>query len=266
MKRKTKIVYYSDPLNDDFAGKKIEPKKKVDKNYKFIHKNVVWKFFEWIVYYLIVYPIVVVYTRLILRVKFHNLKAVRKLKGNCYIYGNHTGYTDAFVPNIMSWPSRNSIVVSPSSVSIKGIKTLVEMLGALPIPQTADGMREFLSAMKYYQERRNITIYPEAHIWIYYTGVRPFLDKSFAYPVRAGMPVVAFFTAFKKPKGLFKCFRKANREVYVSDPIYPNAELPIKEAQRELRDKVYNFMCEMSKQHSDYEVVKYVYKNDELTQ
>lgn len=257
--KQPKIVYFEDELNDDFAGTKINTKV-VDSKFKFVHKNPVWTFFANAIYYVLVSPIVLFYTKCILHVKFVNKKAVKPLqkkKERYYLYGNHTGVIDAFTPNIISLPTRNKLIVGADSVSIKGLKNLLQMMGVVPIPTGTNGMREFLQAIDYYNKKYNITIYPEAHIWPYYTGVRNFPDTSFAYPVKHGSPVVAFFTAYSKPKGFMKCFRKANITVYVSDPIYPNTNLPKKEAQKELRDKVYAFMKECSEKHSTYEVVTY---------
>ena len=148
-------------------------------------------------------------------------------------------------------------MVSPDTVSIKGLKTFIQMLGAVPVPTGNDGIRELLRAVDYYHTRYNITIYPEAHIWPYYTGVRNFKNTSFLYPVRHNAPVFAVFTAYTKPKGFLARFRKANFTTYISDPIYPDPEKPKKEAQKELRYKVFEFMKECSNKYSTYKVVDY---------
>ena len=36
-----KTIYYEDELNEEFSTAKIEPRK-IDENYKYIHKNVIW--------------------------------------------------------------------------------------------------------------------------------------------------------------------------------------------------------------------------------
>ena len=38
---KQEIIYYSDELNDEFSGAEITPRK-IDENYKYIHKNIIW--------------------------------------------------------------------------------------------------------------------------------------------------------------------------------------------------------------------------------
>lgn len=255
-------MYYSDPLNDDFAGTKINTKQ-IDKNYRYIHKNIFWIFFAKVTYFLVL-PIVAFFEKVILGVKFKNKKALRKTKGGCFLYGNHSNFFDAYTPDVLSKFKKNYILTNPDAVSIKGIRVLVEWLGAIPIANDITTTKNMLKAIGHHNKKgSNITIYPEAHIWPYYTGVRPFKESSFLYPVKLNAPVFAFFTAYSEPTGIFRKIKKANINVYVSDPIYPDLTKPTKIAQKELRDKVYNFMCDMSKKYSTYEVIKYVKKDDD---
>lgn len=256
-----KVIYYSDELNDDFAGTNIKTKK-VGKNFKFIHKSPIWKFFSFLFYNCIAMPVVSFYCRIMKRVKFVNKKAIREArkhtKKGVFLFGNHTGIVDAYTPNIISFPYKNKILTSPDAVSIKGMKNIVQMLGAIPVPQEISALRKFTEAIEYYNKKKcNITIYPEAHIWPYYTGVRPFKDSSFSYAVSTNSPVVAFFTAYSKPSGLYKNIRKTNVTVYVSDPFYPDQSKPRKEAQKEIRDKVYEFMKDCSEKYSTYSYIEY---------
>lgn len=256
-----KIVYYSDPLNDDFAGTKIKPKK-VSKKYKYVHYNPIWRLFSTLLYYVIAVPVVWFYSKICRGVKFVNVKAVRKArkgqKKGVFLYGNHTTVLDAYTPNLASYPHRNRIVVSPDAVAVKGVKSIVGLMGGIPVPDDIAGMRKFTKSLEYYiNHKNNVAIYPEAHIWPFYTGVRPFKDTSFAYPVMLDTPVVACFTAFTKPSGIIGRFRHANVTMYYSDPIYPDKTLPKKEAQKQLRDKVYNFMKECSEKYSTYDYIVY---------
>ncbi len=252
-----KKIYYTDEINEDYALLKIDTKK-VDGSYKYEHGNAFWKLGAFILYYIVAIPLVWLFEKIVLGVRFVNKGAVKKLKNGCFLYGNHVGFYDAFTPNLISVPRRNMILVGPDTVSIKGLRTVVEMLGAVPIPTGFSGMKSFLKAVEgHHIKGRNITVYPEAHIWPYFTGVRNFSDRSFSYPVKLGAPVVAFFTAYSKPKGIFSFLRKANVTVYVSEPFYADDNLTDKENQKMLRDKVYNFMLEKSG-YSDYSVIEYI--------
>lgn len=259
--REPKIVYYQDELNDDFAGTKINTKT-IDKDFKYIRKNFIWRFFSWILYYIIAVPIVAFYCFVIRGVKIKNKKAVRRAKKGrkegIFFYCNHTYILDVFNANMVSVPYRNQILASEDTFSIPGLRTIVQMLGAVPVPKDLATLRKFNNAIEYHiKHKKNITVYPEAHIWPYYTGVRPFRDASFTYPVNLNAPVIAVFTAYSKPTGLFKKLKKTNMTVIVSDPIYPDTSKPVKEAKKELRDKVYEFMCDCSKKYSTYDYVVY---------
>lgn len=257
MAKKKKVIYYDDALTDDFAGTNIH-KTVVDETFPYIHENPIWKAVAAVAYYGIAFPLVWFFERVILGMRFENKKAVKQCKNTPYfLYGNHTGWYDAFTPNLISLPRRNRIIVEADTVSIPGLRSIVQMLGAVPIPTTVKGMKKFVQAVDHFHEDCNITVYPEAHIWPYFTGVRPFPDTSFGYAVKLGSPVFAFFTAYSAPKGIFGWLRKASITVYVSDPIYPDPNLPPREARKDLRDKVYAFMEEKSKL-SDYEVYTYI--------
>ena len=265
MSKKTKekrVIYYKDELNDDFAGTNIKAQS-VDGSFKFIHRSIFWRAAAFLLYRFVAFPLVFIYEKLILGVKFDNKKALRKYKKrSVFIYGNHTGFYDAFTPNLITFPHRNMIVVSPDTVSIKGLRCIVLMLGAIPTSNSLKGMKGFMECIDYHASGgAAITIYPEAHIWPYYTGVRPFTDASFYYPVKHKSPTFAFFTAYTKPKGLLSFLRKANITVYVSDPIFPSENLSEREKRKDIRDKVYSFMLEKSR-YSDYEVIKYIKESD----
>lgn len=255
-KRKTKVIYYKDELTDDFAGTKIMPDI-IDSKYDFAPKNFGYRVMSALLR-IIAMPIISFIERIVYGVTIKNKKALKGLKG-CYLYGNHTGVYDAFTPNLLSFPyAKTKIIASADSVSIKGLKKVVKMLGVIPVPTGLDGLKEFTAAVEYYHSRgENIAIYPEAHIWPYYTGVRNFSATSFRYPVKDGAPVIAFFTAYTKPSGLFWFFRKVKTVVYVSNPIYPDKMLAPKKAQIKLRNDVYDFFKECSQKYSDFEYVRY---------
>ena len=206
-KSKKRVNYYHDELNDDFAGTKIKTSL-IDNKFKFIHKNFIWAFLSNILYYVMAMPFVHMFCIWFKRVHFVNKKAIKQAKnangGGIFLYGNHTGAIDAFTPNLISFPKKNKIIVGADAVSIPGIKNLTQMLGALPIPTGISGLQYFVKAVMHYNKTCNITIYPEAHIWPYYTGVRNFKDSSFRYPVLTNSPVIAFLQLTVSQKDFLK--------------------------------------------------------------
>ena len=58
---------------------------------------------------------------------------------------------------------------------MKFLGNSIQLLGAIPIPNNKNGMKNFINAIEtHINKKHSITIYPEAHIWPYYTKIRPF--------------------------------------------------------------------------------------------
>ena len=102
-----------------------------------------------------------------------------------------------------------------------------------------------------------IVIYPEAHLWPYYTKIRNFSSVSFRYPIKYDKPVFTFTTVYKKKK----LSKKPKIEIFVDGPFYPNKSLPDKLAQTEMRNIVFNKLNERACL-SDYEFVKYIKRSE----
>lgn len=262
-----RIVYYKDPLNDDFAGTQIN-QKKVDDNFVYVHENKLWRLCSSIFYFGIALPMLYLLVKIKRHAKVKNKSVLRKVrKSGYFLYGNHTNIYDAFIPHTqVSRFKKTYIIANPDAVSIKGVKNLVMMLGALPTPSTANSVKNFQAAIeKRISQRRAIVIYPEAHIWPFYNGLRPFSDVSFQYPAKLNAPVIAMVTTYRKPKRKFQKKRRPFIDITLSEPIYPNPELSVKENMKYLHDQVYQFMKEVIENSGSPEYINYVQANPEST-
>lgn len=253
-----KIIYYEDELNDEFSKSSIEPRI-IDENYKYVHKNPLWNLCSFVLQNILSVPIKILYAKIKFRIKYIGKEKIKPYKNEGYfIYGNHTQpFADTFIPSIPMYPKRNFLIVNPVNISLKGTGTLVEMLGAIPIPSNKSAMKNFLEAIKQkINKGYAITIYPEAHIWPYYTKIRPFKDVSFKYPVQLEKPAFCITNTYQS-------YGKNNKKIkivsYIDGPFFPNKEQTLKEQQKELRNKIYNCMEERSK-NSNIEHIKYIKK------
>ena len=251
----SKIIYYEDELNDEFSKSSIEPRI-IDENYKYVHKNPLWNLCSFVLQNILSVPIKILYAKIKFRIKYIGKEKIKPYRNEGYfIYGNHTQpFADTFIP---SYPKRNFLIVNPVNISLKGTGTLVEMLGAMPIPSNKSAMKNFLNAIKQkINKGYAITIYPEAHIWPYYTKIRPFKDVSFKYPIQLKKPAFCITNTYQS-------YGKNNKKIkivsYIDGPFYPNKGLTLKEQQKELRNKIYNCMDERSK-NSNIEHIKYIKK------
>ena len=256
MKNK-ETIYYSDELNDEFSGTSIE-KREVDENFKY-KKSFVWEFCSVIIQNIISMPVKYLYAKIKFRQKFVGKEKLNQCKKSGYfIYGNHTqNFLDTFLHSLAIYPKRNFLLVNPENISLKGTGTFVEMLGAIPIPTKTSGFRNFFNQIKHrYKKRSGITIYPEAHIWPYYTKIRNFKDVSFKYPIELNAPCFAITNTYQKRKN-----GKPQIISYVDGPFFPDSTLGYaKDRQRELRNRIYNTMCDRAK-NRNFEVINYLRKD-----
>ena len=297
-----RINYYNDELNDDFAEDKDKIKPiKIDENYKYIHKNLLWNITAIILYRIIFSIPVYIHTKIKYKFEIVNKEALKKEKKNGYfIYGNHTNeFIDPFFPTFITFPKRVYVIANADNVSIPGLKTAIRMLGALPVPDNIKASKNFFKAIKYYiNKNKVIAIYPEAHVWPFYTKIRNYKSVSFKYPIELDKPVYSFTTTYQKfennkrkkdntgkkdnkydtiktnnmndevikneigPKEALKR-DKIKIVTYVDGPFYPDKTLNKKEAQEKLRNEVYEAMNNRSK-NNNIEIIKYVKrgKND----
>lgn len=254
-----KVIYYSDELNDEFSQARITPRV-VDRNFRYFHGRL-WDFCSLAVQNILSMPVKFLYVRLKFRVRYVGREKLKEYKDTGYfIYGNHTQpFADTLIPSLGNYPKRNFFIVNPENISMPGLGTLVEMLGAIPIPCDPGGMKNFIQSVEDKIGRNySVTIYPEAHIWPYYTGIRPFKAVSFQYPVKLGCPVFALTNTYHR-RG--RDGEKVGIVTYIDGPFFADASLNPRQARQKLRDQVYGQMARRS-ESSDYAYVEYRRKEE----
>jgi hypothetical protein len=184
-----------------------------------------------IVYRLIMTPMAFLHNKFSLHQKFANRKGSSKnaeKKATSFMATIPSSWEGA-IPRICFAIRRRFMWWSSGQpLAVKGLKTILEMSGALPLPSTIEGMGKMMEAM----EKRNvqghvICIYPEAHIWPYCTWIRNFKSTSFRYPAQMGSPV------FSSPIVIRNAVSERNQEsslmlMVLSSPIpsFPSATKP----------------------------------------
>lgn len=252
---KRRVIYYSDELNDEFSTAQITPRK-IDENYVYIHTSPFKRFTHFFWYRIVATPIAFAYVKL---VSAHKARGRHKLKKHLhdgyFMYGNHTqDIADPFIPNVISFPKTDYVIVHPNNVSMPFLGRITPSLGALPIPEGLQAYRNFIDAVETrIAQGHCVVIYPEAHIWPYYTKIRDFPDTSFAYPAKLGAPVYCFTNTYHKPR----FFSQPRIVTYIDGPFYPDMDKPLKARRRELRDKVYRTMCKRA-ERSDHIQIRYI--------
>lgn len=259
MKRKQRVIYYRDELNDEFAGDHIKAKK-IDGSYRYIRQSGSDRVAHVFWYHMIAIPLAKAYMKMHFQHRIENRQVLKQANGQAYyMYGNHThSLGDALIPTLVNRPVDVKTIVHPNNVSMPVLGRITPFLGALPLPDDREALKHFMSSLAYAgQQKECIMIYPEAHIWPYYTKIRPFKDSSFRYPVQQHLPVFCLTNTYQKRK----MSHVPQIVTYIDGPFYADEALPVKQQKQMLRDQVYKMMCRRAKENT-VERIRYAYKGD----
>ena len=263
--KKTKTIYWKDELNDDFNrldGIKESPDLK--KNYHYIHKNpfrIIWDGF---LYYVIAKPILGGYC-LFHGIRWKNKKNLKRLRGRgAFLYANHVAISDVFkFQSFIIHLTKVNIVGLSDASSIPVARTIVKSFGYLPIPHPNDNanMLGLKKAVEHLVKKRReyILIYPEAHIWPYYTKIRDFKNVSFYYPAQCLAPVVPVVTTWRH----VWYSKKPRQTVIFGRPIYPDKNATINENRDYLAEECKKQMIHLASSVKQVEYIKYIKVEDE---
>lgn len=245
-----KVRYYSS-FTDDFE-ESANQGYTLPEDYKWVRTDIWSKFLSGLIYGLAVI-FGGAYCKFFLHMKVIGRKKLKGMKGDFFIYANHTQPVgDVFIPALAVLPKRIFTVVSPANYGIPVIGKVLPYLGALPITDTLHGMKELNGAIeKRLKGNHPVCIYPEAHVWEYYTGIRPFPETSFKFPVKYKKPVFAMTVTYKKSK----VFKRPVMELFVDGPFYAEGETA-KEKVKNLHEKVLGTMLKRSR-NSNVSFIEY---------
>ncbi len=282
-----KTVYYRSET-DDFVTLSEKQSIKIDGSYKYSRDSLWQRLGDFIAYRLIATPLAYIFTKH----KFHErfigkekLKEYTKAQRNTssrssksahgdgardmqkgkdapcgyFIYSNHTQQiADAFTPNMLVFPKKNSVIIDKNNLSLPLLGRHLKRLGGMPLPEDMRGTRSFIKEVQArISNGEAVTVYPEAHVWEYFTGVRNFPDSALDLPVRCGAPVFCATRAYRQNR-----FGKVVCDIYIDGPFFPDRTLSSSGARAKLRREVYSAMRERTRL-STAEVIKYVKKDNE---
>lgn len=191
-----------------------------------------------------------------LHVRIKNRKVLRQAASSgFFLYGNHTQpIGDVVLPAAAAFPRRIYTVVGTANLSLPVLGKLLPYLGALPLPSTLSGTKRLHEAIAHrLQTGHPVIIYPEAHVWPYYAGVRPYSEAAFKYPLKFHAPVFCMTTTYQKRR----FGKKPRLTLYIDGPFVPDATLPPKLQAAALRDAVYACMKQRCDAHNTAEYIVY---------
>lgn len=246
-----RVFYYEseedDPIQTAEQEKKIEVG--LPEGYEFIPKGVFKKLYGAVLFW--GFKLFgQYYERIYWKAKFHGRKKLKEAKGKGYvIYANHTHpFHDVFGPALMA-NRRIFTIISPVNLKVPGVGKFLPYIGGLPLGKTTEEKKAFNEAVdKRLAQKKCLVIYPEAHLWPYYTGVKKFPagDKSLKYAVRNNVPIYTMTTTYHKRKR----GELPRMDVYLDGPFWPDTSKDEAEARADLARKAYDSMVKWSKKSS----------------
>lgn len=251
---KNKGVRYYDSYTDDFVQSSNQNYDLPD-NYRWIRTDFKSRFLSGLIYGLaIIFG--GLYCRLCLHLKIKGKNKIKGISEGFFVYGNHTQpIGDVFTPAICMLPKRIYTVVSQSNYGIPFIGKLLPYLGALPIAKSLHGAKEFNAAVECrIANGHPVVIFPEAHVWEYYTDIRPFPDTSFKFPIKFNKPSFSMTVTYRKSK----IFKRPVMTAFIDGPFYADGN-SLKEKSENLRNQIFDAMRIRSAE-SNFNYIEYIKK------
>lgn len=257
--KKTRVIYWKDENKDDFNEVGLK-RPSVPEGYKYKRINPFNNFISGIFYHGIAKPVLGFYC-LCKGMKVKGKKNLKKLEGKgAFIFSNHVAISDVlkFQSYVFFFRRRVNIIGYPDTLSMPIVRNLTRALGYLPLPLPGDlkNMVSLVDAMKFYLEKKQyILIYPEAHIWPYYTKIRNFHGGSFNYPAKLEAPVLPVVTTWRKAK----LFKKPRQTIHILEPIFPDPNKSSSENKEYLYQATLEAMKKCADSINQYEYIKYIH-------
>ena len=249
-------TYHYDSFDQDLVKSKDQHYKLPD-NYKWINTNPAKKLVE-----ALLYPAVLFYSfcyqKFYARVSIANRKVLKKAK-KCgyYLFSSHTQvFGDVVNHFVTTFPKHPYLICSSANLGVAIIGKILPFAGALPIPNSIEQLKELNEAIRTrISQGKVIVTYPEAHVWPWYTGIRPMSSAAFHFPISIEAPVFVATTTYQKTK-----FRKKPKTtIYIDGPIIIPDNLTRKEKILFMKEAVQQTMQNRAKL-STYKYIEYIPK------
>ena len=251
--KKQKTFIYKDELTDDF-GTTVKRHKPLPKDYRY-SMNIFTRISSFILYRLIARPFAYLYMKIKFGLRIKNKAILRRHIGGVLIFSNHTLLCgDAFLPNLLSVGRRNFTVTGSDASSLTPLLWIMKCVGNIPLGTDIRQSREMMRALKAELDRGNtVTVFPEAHVWPYYRGVRRFSADCARFSSLLSVPVFSLTVCYSKRR----FFKTPRVTAYLDGPFYPDMTLPSSQRCEELRDRIYLAMLRRTDEYSTYSPYTY---------
>lgn len=197
--------------------------KEITADYQFIKGNVFFKLWGRI-FRRIVMLIMGPYLKYKYRLKIEgkkNIRAVRR-KG-CIVTVNHVHNLDNLVIGVNLLHHRKCYFITlKDNINMPFVGFLLRTMGGIPIPTGLKAMAAFENCIGSIMEHKKaLIICPEASLWPYYRGIRPFKRGAFRLAVKNEVPILPVVISFRRKLRRKQHHKKGNFKYYFTVHICP---------------------------------------------
>lgn len=220
----------------------------IDENYNFINKNIFFRAFS-----RFFRRIVIMFMGPWLKRRYklkivgkENIKKVRR-KGVIVTVNHVHNFDNLLVGTRLLHHRKCYFITLKDNINMPFVGFLLRSLGGIPIPTSVKAMPPFDACItELLRKKKAILICPEASLWPFYRGVRPFKKGAFRFAVKNDVPILPVVISFrrklrKRPAKKGKEKYKYYFTVHVGEPIYQDKSLEIRRQTLELTDRTYAF-------------------------
>jgi len=129
---------------------------------------------------------------------------------------------------------------------------LMRVTGSMPIPCLYEGMKKFNRDIKdLFVDKRWLHVYPEASMWYYEEGIRPFKNGTFSIAYDNKVPVIPLAISYRPARGLFKLWKKHGYPcitITIGKPERADYSLDRRNSVLELNHRIHDLSLKMKEQ------------------
>lgn len=217
----------------------------IDEDFDFVNDNFIFNTFSNLLY-LIAYPLLIVINKFFFGFKIEGKENLENIDCGKVTVSNHVHPMDCTMVGLANAPNKTFYTSLENNFKIPIVRRIIKLLNTVPIPNDIKYTKNFMNSIdKLLQDNKTVHFYPEGSLWPYYTKIRHFKNGAFDFAVRNNVPVVPMVFKFNKSKKISSIIKtRTTITLVVKEPIYPNKLLSKKEAILDLKERVYNTMCE----------------------
>ena len=217
----------------------------IDEDFDFVNDNFIFNTFSNLLYF-IVYLILIVINKFFFGFKIEGKENLENIDCGKVTVSNHVHPMDCTMVGLANAPNKTFYTSLENNFKIPIVRRIIKLLNTVPIPNDIKYTKNFMNSIdKLLQDNKTVHFYPEGSLWPYYTKIRHFKNGAFDFAVRNNVPVVPMVFKFNKSKKISSIIKtRTTITLVVKEPIYPNKLLSKKEAILDLKERVYNTMCE----------------------